>query len=205
MIPACFKLTLKLFLLFSLIVALIIIGISTGVINISKIKNNKNSELNDFLLKIDALGNYKLVTFNLNYAVMDTLAGDTSGINKLNTKEKVLAIINGSIDACINLKRIDRSNIKEDNDTAYVSLPMPVLCDAKINYERSIIYDVNFNSRILDQNSVDKLYPAAMNNLKAEAIRIGILDRAKENARQILQPLVREMLKKNILLKFEED
>ncbi len=199
-----FKLTLKLFLSFSLIVALIIIGISSGVINISKIENNKSSELNDFLLKIDTLGNYKLVTFNLNYAVKDTIAGDTSGV-KLNTKGKVLAIINGSIDACINLKRIDRSNIKEDNDTAYVSLPIPVLCDAKINYERSVIYDVNFNPRILDQNSVDKLYPAAMNNLKAEAIRIGILDQAEKNARQILQPIIREMLKKNIILKFEED
>ena len=200
-----FKLSLKIFLLFSLLVILVIIGISSGVINISKIENNNSSELNVFLSRIDSVGNYKLITFNLNYTVTDTTANDSSGINKLHSNGKVLAIINGNVDACINLKRIDQSNIKEVNDTAYISLPMPVLCNAEINYEQSKIYDINFNPKILDQNSVDKLFPGAMNNLKAEAIRAGILDQAKENAKQILQPIIKEMLKKNIILKFEED
>jgi Protein of unknown function (DUF4230) len=200
-----FKLALKIFFLFSLLVILVIIGISSGVINISKIENNNRSGLNGFLSGIDSVGYYKLITFNLNYAVTDTTANDSSGINKFHSKGKVLAIINGNVDACINLKRIDKSNIKENDDTAYVTLPMPVLCNAEINYEQSKIYDINFYSKVLDQNSVDKLYPAAMNNLKAEAIRMGILDQAKINAKKILQPVIKEMLKKNIILKFEED
>lgn len=199
-----FKLAFKIFLLFSLIVVLIIIGISSGIINISKIRNNNASE-EIFLSRLKEMGNYKLITFNVNYIVKDTIKNDTSKIEKNNTNMKVLAIINGNTDACINLKRIEAEDIREDKDTAFVSLPVPVLCNTEINYSQSVIYDVNFNSRIPDKNFIDKYFPNAMNNLKAEAIRLGILDKAKENAVQILLPAIKDISKKNVVLKFEQE
>ena len=200
-----FKLTFKIFLLFSLIVILIIIGISSGIINISKIENNNSPDEKLLLSRFENMGNYKLITFNVNYIVKDTINTDTSGIEKNGRKENVLAIINGNIDACINLIGLQKDNIKENKDTAFVSLPVPVLCKSEINYSKSIIYNVDFNSQVLNQNLIDKFFPNTMNNLKAEAIRSGILDQAKLNAVEILHPLIKEILKKNVVLKFAED
>lgn len=200
-----FKLALKIFLLFSLVIILIIIGISSGIINISKINNNNSPEEMVLLSKLENLGNYKLITFYINYTVKDTTKNDTLEIEKINTRGNLLAIINGSVDACINMKRIEKSEIKENNDTAFIKLPMPVLCNTEIDYNQSIIYDTNFSSSILNQNFIAKYFPNTINNLKAEAIRMGILDQAKENALQILQPIIEEILKKNTVIKFEED
>ncbi|MFZ0454004.1 MAG: DUF4230 domain-containing protein [Ignavibacteriaceae bacterium] len=196
---------MKIFLLFSLIVVLIVIGISSGIINISKIENNKFPEGKLLLSRLENMGSYKLITFNVNYIVEDTINTDTSEVGKNNKKKKVLAIINGNIDACINLKRIEKDDINEGKDTAFVSLPMPVLCNTEINYSRSIIYNADFNSQILNQNFIDKYFPNTINNLKAEAIRMGMLDQAKINALQILHPVIKEILKKDVVLKFEED
>ncbi len=202
-----FKLTFKIFLLFSLIAVLIIIGISSGIINISKIENNNSSSSQEKLLlsELENMGSYKLIAFNVNYIVKDTIKSDTSGIENNNVRNKVLAIINGNIDACINLKRIEKDDMRDDKDTVFISLPMPVLCNTEINYTRSIIYNVDFNSQTLNPNFIEKYFPNTINNLKAEAIRLGILDQAKINALQILHPVIKEILKKNIVLKFEED
>lgn len=200
-----FKLIFKIFLLFSLIVVLIIIGISSGIINISKIENNNFPEEKLLLSKLENLGNYRLITFNVNYIVKDTITTDTSGFEKNSKKEKVLAIINGNIDACINLNRIEKDDVRENKDTAFISLPIPVLCNTEINYSKSIIYYVDFNSQIPNQNFFDKYFPNTINNLKAEAIRLGILDQATRNAIQILHPVIKEILKKNVVFIFEED
>lgn len=200
-----FKLTLKIFFLISLVVVLVIIGISSGIINISKIENNNAPNEKVFLSRLEDMGNYKLISFNVNYVIKDTIKNDTSGIEKNYAKDKVLAIINGSIDACINLKNIEKDDIREKKDTAFISLPMPVLCNTEIDYERSILYNANFNSGIVNKNFIDKYFPNTMNDLKAEAIRLGILDQAKQNAIQILQPVIKDILKKNIVLKFVED
>jgi hypothetical protein len=198
-----FKLSVKIFLLVSLVVVLIIIGIFSGIINISKINNNPGEKI--FLSKIGSKGNFKLATFDVNYVVKDTIKNDTSETEKIHKAGKVLAIINGRIDACIDLKEIEINNTKENNDTAFISLPMPSLCSAEINYNNSFIYDQNFSPENLNQNMVDKYFPNTINNLKAEAVRMGILDIARENAVQILQPLIKQILKKNTVLKFEEN
>ena len=199
-----FKLTLKIFLLFSLVIALVIIGISSGIINISKINNNSPEE-KLFLSKLEKMGNFKLVTFYINYTVKDTIKNDTSGAENIKTRGYSLALINGSVDACINLKRIGKDDIKENKDTAFIKLPIPVLCNTEIDYNQSTIYHANLNSRILNQNYIEKYFPNAINNLKAEAIRKGILDQAKDNALQILQPIIEEILNKNIVITFEEE
>jgi hypothetical protein len=200
-----FKLALKIFLLFTLIVVLIIIGISSGIINISKINNDNSAENKTFFSRLEDIGNLKLVTFEVNYVVKDTIKNDTSEI-KINSKqENLLAIINGRVDACINLGRIKKEDIKENKDTAYIKLPMPVLCNTEINYNQSIIFDASFSSRILNQNFINRHFPNTENNLKAEAIRLGILDRAKENAIILLKPIIEETFKENVVINFEED
>jgi Protein of unknown function (DUF4230) len=199
-----FKLILKLFLLFSLIAVLIVVGISSGVISISKIEPKGNSENKPILSEIESIGNLQLIKFNINYTVQDTTNNDTLVNYKLPSGGKILALITGEVDACINFKGIVEEDIKEGEDTIYVSLPMPVLCDTKIDYENSKVYDTNFDYLLLKKEAIDRIFPNVRNNIKAEAIRMGILDQAKVNAKKFLLSLLKQVSKKNFVLDFRE-
>ena len=196
-----FKLTLKIILLVTLIIILIIVGISSGVINISKIESTKNPEL---LSEIKDIGNLQVTKFSVNCTLEDTVKNDSLVAFKLPVDRKIFLIINGEVDACISLNGIGKEDVKENNDTIYILLPEPFLCNTKINYKQSKIYDANFNSHYVDQDVLEKIFPGAGNNLKAEAIRIGILDQAKENTRKILSILISNESKNKIIFEFKE-
>lgn len=199
-----FKLIIKLVLLLSLIVILVVVGISSGVINISKINNSNNSG-QEIVAKIKEIGNLELIKFNVNYTVEDTVGNDTLFSNKLMANNKILAVIAGEVDACINLTGISEGDVKIHKDTVYLTLQEPVLCNTKVNFERSKFYDTNLNSYLFNQNMIEKYFPNIENNLKAEAIRVGFLDQAKENADKILSTIFKEMFKKKFILEFKEN
>ena len=198
-----FKLIIKLVLLISLIVILIIVGISSGVINISKIENTNNIG-KEISSKLDEIGNLQLIKFNINYTIIDTVKNDSLISNKLSFNNKIFAVINGDVETCINLKGIGKNDIKFDKDTILISLPAPFLCNIKINYEQSKYYDSNFNAHSLNQVFINQYFPNMENNLKAEAIQQGILDKSKENAKKILLPILKEISKKKIVIEFKE-
>jgi Protein of unknown function (DUF4230) len=195
------KLILKLILLLSLIAALVYLGISSGVINITSTKDySSNGKL---LSQIEDIGNVQLTYFQINIVIEDTLMDKTFTSKDDFPKGRILVIVNGEESACINLKAIKEEDIKSVKDTIFITLPMPSLCNTKINYDQSKIYDSSFNSHALDQYKLKKILPNAENNIKAEAIRMGILDKAKENAMKIL-PSILQKESKNIVFLFEE-
>ena len=198
-----FKITIKIILLISLVIILIIVGISSGVINISRIDAGSSDK--GVLFKIKEIGNLQLTGFNLSSTIADTVKKDTLVKIKFPSEGKMLALINGEVNACINFELLKEKDIKQVQDTTFILLPDPVLCNARINSERSKIYDHNFNSHPLNQEDIEKIFPGTMNNLKAEAIRMGILDLAKENAKKILSVLLPKKNKNEIVVfKFED-
>ena len=197
-----FKLIIKLVLLISLIIILIIVGISSGVINISKINNSSNSN-QEILTKIKEIGNLHIIKFNLNYMVEDTLKNDSLISYKPPANKTILALINGEVDACINLKGIGEEDIKINKDTIYLSLQKPFLCNTKVNIEQSKFFDANFNSHSINLKMIDRYFPNIENDLEAEAIRRGFLDLAKENSKKILIPILKEMFKEKLILEFK--
>lgn len=197
-----FKLIIKLVLLFSLIIILIVVGISSGVINISKI-NNSNNASQEILTKIREIGNLQLVKFNLNYTAEDTVKNDSLVSVELPENSRILAVINGEADACINLKGIGEEDIRINKDTVCLSMQEPFICNTKVNYEQSKFYDTNFNPHSFNRKMIDKYFPNLENNLKAEAIRMGFLDQAKENSKEILIPILKEMFKKKFVIEFK--
>jgi hypothetical protein len=198
------KLTIKLFLLFSLIVVLIIVGISSGVINISHIKENRNSEQKIILTELKEAGNLPIIKFNVNDIVEDTLKKEISDSLNISLNGKILAVLNGEVSACINLKELESGDIQEGKDSILITVPAPGLCSAKINYNRSRIYDSNLKMHSLTKGMVETIFPAAENNLKAEAVRLGILDQAKENAKKVLSILFKGRFRREIVVDFNE-
>jgi Protein of unknown function (DUF4230) len=196
-----FKLILKLVLLFSLIAILVYLGISSGVINITSAGNSSDEKL---LSQIKNIGNLQLISFQINIVVEDTII-DEKFISQDNFhKGKILISISGEESACINLKAVEEGNIRNVKDTVFVTLPVPALCNTKINYEESKIYDSDFNAHLLDQAKMEGILPNAENNIKAEAIRMGILDQAKVNAKKILHSAIKKENKDKIVFSFEE-
>lgn len=199
-----FRLSLKLIIFILIIVGLILIGISTGVINISLI--NKSSEVNQKIVleRVEEIGNLELVRFNLNDIVEQSVVRKLLDIDNLAPDSKVLVIINGEAAACVDLKKVTKEDIKEDEENLYIKLPQPKICYAKVNHNQSKIYDMNLTARLLNPELIDEAFKNGENSIKEEALKMGILEQAKENAKKVLAPLFKDLSKKNIVISFSD-
>lgn len=199
-----FRLSLKLIIFILIIVGLILVGISTGVINISLI--NKSSEVNQKIVleRVEEIGNLELVRFNLNDIVEQSIVRKLLDIDNLAPDSKVLVIINGEAAACVDLKKVSPEDIHEDEKNLYLTLPQPEICYAKVNHNQSKIYDMNLTARLLNPELIDEAFKNGENNIKEEALKMGILTQAKENAKKVLAPLFKDISKKNIVINFSD-
>lgn len=196
--------SIRLIVLGFILAGLILIGISTGLINISVIDESSFNEHKIVLQRIEEIGNLELVRYNLNDVVEESIVRKLIDIDNLAPDSKVLLIINGEAAACIDLKKITSENISEDEENLYLSLPQPEICYAKVNHNQSKIYDINLTARLLNPELIDTAFKNAENKIKDEAIKLGIINQAKENAKKVLVPLLKDIVKKNIVISFSD-
>jgi hypothetical protein len=126
---------------------------------------------------------------------------------KLVPDAKGVLISQGSAVGCIDLTKIKRIDIVEENDTLYVSLPAPELCYFKIDLEKSRIYDlkVSYMSSDDQRNFVQELYKAAEAQIRDTAMETGILEQTKENAHAVLRPILENLSGKTVMINFKLD
>lgn len=198
------KLTTKLIIAVVFLIIIIILGFSTGVINFPVIKSSDISAQTLVLKKTEQVGNLELVRFNFNDVIEESVVRKLFDIDNLAPDSKVLVIVNGEAAACVNLKEVTRDDIKTESDNIIITLPQPEVCYAKVNHNRSKIYDANFVARILNPELIDKAYQSGELRIKDEAIKLGILEQAKESARKLLIPLFEGVTNRNIIIKFKE-
>lgn len=196
--------SIRLIVLGFILAGLILIGISTGLINISVIDESSFNEHKIVLQRIEEIGNLELVRYNLNDVVEESIVRKLIDIDNLAPDSKVLLIINGEAAACIDLKKITSENISEDEENLYLSLPQPEICYAKVNHNQSKIYDINLTARLLNPELIDTAFKNAENKIKDEAIKLGIINQAKENAKKVLVPSLKDIVKKNIVISFSD-
>ena len=197
------KLTTKLIIAAFFLIVIIILGLSTGVFNFSVIKNSDVSEHRLVLQRIEDIGNLELVRYNFNDVVEESVIRKLFDIDNLAPDSKVLVIVNGEAAACVNLKEVTKNDIKTEGNDIIITLPPPVICYTKINHDRSKIYDANFTARIFNPELIDKAYKQGEIKIKDEAVKLGILAQAKENARKLLGPFLGGITKKNIKIEFK--
>ena len=197
------KLTTKLIIAAFFLIVIIILGLSTGVFNFSVIKNSDVSEHRLVLQRIEDIGNLELVRYNFNDVVEESVIRKLFDIDNLAPDSKVLVIVNGEATACVNLKEVTKNDIKTEGDDIIITLPTPVICYTKINHDRSKIYDANFTARIFNPELIDKAYKQGEIKIKDEAIKLGILEQAKKNARKLLGPFLGGITRKNIKIEFK--
>lgn len=147
------------------------------------------------LKEITALGKLELVKYTFKDIV------EHEQVNTFLPNANAILIVEGEATGCIDLTKITMANITTENDSVTVQLPKPELCTWKINHDRSRVYDTHFS--FLDQSQlVSDAYRKAERQVRQSALDGGILDQTRQNANQILRPMLERISGKKIRLTF---
>jgi hypothetical protein len=150
--------------------------------------------------KITSMGKLELVK----YSMKDVL--EKKQIHAILPDERVLFVAVGEVTACIDLSKVARKDIIQDaaQKTVTVMLPQPEICYAKLDHQRSKVYDVS--GVILPsttQTMVEDIYKLAEKRLLDNAQQMDITGKARQNAQVIFKPLLEGVSGKTVVLKFK--
>ncbi|GAB4010656.1 hypothetical protein GCM10028808_22200 [Spirosoma migulaei] len=186
----------RLFLIAVLIAGLIAIWEQIrGTSFLSRFRRGDTTTQRIVLKEITALGKLELVKYTFKDIV------EHEQVNTFLPNANAILIVEGEATGCIDLTKITMANITTEDDSVTVQLPKPELCTWKINHDRSRVYDTHFS--FLDQSQlVSDAYRKAERQVRQSALDGGILDQTRQNANQILRPMLERISGKKIGLTF---
>lgn len=113
---------------------------------------------------------------------------------------KVALITVGEATACIDLAKIRAEDILISGDTVLVQLPAAELCYYKLDLSKSRVYSVEKQDYFKEESKLlEKAYRKAEVQMRKAALQSGILEEARENAEQVLRPLLEKVSGKRII------
>jgi hypothetical protein len=161
------------------------------------------------LQSIRDIGEYRSVAGN--FQVIVDLEQDTKLPSEI-LGERTLFVAVGSVDAGVNLSRVseDDIDVSDDRRSATITLPAVRLFPAVLDVRRSYVYDRErgllneIGSVFSDDGDQRELYIAAERRLN-EAAReeSGLVPRAEENTRAMLESLLRSLGFTSTTVRFE--
>lgn len=126
----------------------------------------------------------KLVT--VEYSTVTEIYNEAEGQGWLNellgTRESLLMLVYGDVNAGFDLSKLDEADLWTDGDSVKLVLPAPELLNTEIDFERTrvVFYD---NSRIFDENNPNlqgEALQQAKQAIEQAALQEEILDQASE-------------------------
>ncbi|MBK6267112.1 DUF4230 domain-containing protein [Marivirga sp. S37H4] len=165
------------------------------------------------LQEIEALGKLELVKYRFKEVVEEKKVAK-KWIKYIPSGPDMTAILiaSGEAVACIDLGKIEKQDIRFENDTIYIELPNPELCYFKIDLQNSKIYDLKATNSIYkyfdDENKaaefIQEMYAKAEIQIKEAALKSGIMEDAEKLGSTILRPFLSNITNKVIVLKFKQ-
>lgn len=187
-----------------MILALIWIFLSSqGVSIIPQSTETKHSIM---LERVEQLGKLELVKYNFQEITELRKLSAELDLKLFKIKggpdSKAVLITKGEAVGCIDLTKIQLSDISQEGDTTYIKLPVPELCYYKIDLQQSQIYDLDLGylSDREKADFMDELYGKAEIELRSAAIESGIFDEVNQNARILLEPLLGSIAGEKVLV-----
>ena len=166
------------------------------------------------LKSLKDLNEYRAASANLQVVV--DVEQDTDLVPSWIKGERTLFVAAGSVDAAVDFRTIGKSpgalQVNDDRSAVAVTLPPAHLTDARLDQERSRIYDRDRGvlDRVGDAFSDDggadqqQLYVLAERKLaEAAAADPQILQRAEENTRSMLEGMMRGLGFERVTVRFE--
>jgi len=151
------------------------------------------------ITKIQAIGKMELVKLSikdvLEYNVKRNYLPDS----------KVLLVVCGEIAGCIDLTKINPSQIKTTDSLVSIVLPNPEICYAKIDHQKSKIY--NATTYFLLDNEMDitqQVYKKAEAYFASDSLTRIVFKETEVNAEKVLRPLLESITKKQVQLTFDK-
>lgn len=164
---------------------------------LSRFRRGDNTTQRIVLKEITTLGKLELVKYTFKDIV------EHEQVNTFLPNANAILIVEGEATGCIDLTKITADDITSEGDSVTVQLPKPELCTWKINHDRSRVYDTRFS--FLDQSQlVSDAYRKAEQQVRQSALDGGILNQTRQNANQILRPMLERIAGKKIGLTFRD-
>ncbi|GAB4337830.1 MAG: hypothetical protein OHK0038_16330 [Flammeovirgaceae bacterium] len=160
------------------------------------LREDKEAINTSLILKIEQLGRLELVKYDLR----DVLEFEQT--NQLMPNEKILLLVAGEAVGCIDLMKIQSTDIQHSNDSIFITLPFPELCYVKLHHEKCKVYDVSVTKLFDKTKLVEGAFKDAEKRIENIAYASGILEKSKNNAVLLLQPLFENLTKKKVVLSF---
>jgi hypothetical protein len=147
--------------------------------------------------KITSMGKLELVKYEMKDII------EQKEVHPILPDSKVLLLAVGEATACIDLTKVKRSDIIQGKDSVTVFLPAPEICYAKLDHEKSKVYDIKgvmFEDGAKDM--VEDVYKLAEKKILDDAKEMNVLGMARQNAQLIFKPLLEGISGKTVILKF---
>jgi hypothetical protein len=147
--------------------------------------------------KVESLGKLELVKFYLKDIVEQTTEMDWW------PDPKVVLLVSGEVVGCVDLSKIDSSDVTMLENEVLIRLPKPEICYFKVNHQDSKVYNMD-SKLIMDESTmIDRAYKQAEKQLEVAAVKMKILEQTKTNAGILLKPLLEDFTGKKITITFE--
>lgn len=167
------------------------------------------------LNKIESLGKLELVKYNFKevFEYRQLSDGKIIGNSILNNHSyepdlSVVLVASGEAVGCIDLTKINHSDINTRNDSIILTLPPPELCYQKLDLANTKIHSFTkeswWSKLFSDEQEKTEIlqlaYQQAEIKLREAAIESGIFQSTNENAEMILKPLLEEFTGYSIIV-----
>lgn len=161
--------------------------------------STSRSEMNEDAMveKITRIGKLELVK----YTMKDVL--EKKELRSFLPDQRILFVAAGEVAGCIDLTKLTIEDVSATKDTVTVYLPKPEICYAKLDHNRSKVYDVSGAWFPGDaQAMVEDIYKLAEKEILERALEMDILKKTEENAHHIFKPMLENVSGKKVEIRF---
>lgn len=182
-------------------IAVLLLGILLGFLLYPLLSRGKkdvsNLEVSHTMIveKIESLGNLEV----LKYSIQDII--EYKKVRQWLPNAKAALLVSGEVICCVDLTEIKAEDIYVSGDSIRLHLPAPELCHVKIDHSKSRVYNVEYGLWE-SVEIVDAAYKSAEKQLYERAGELDIKQKGRDNAVNLLNPILGAMGFNNILITF---
>ena len=177
----------------------IVIGMLIMYLLSSKGKGEEREEITHTMIveKIENLGNLEVLKYN----IQDIM--EYRKVRQWLPDAKTALIVSGEIICCVDLTKLKPEDIYTSGDSIRLRLPAPEVCHTKVDHSKSRIYDMEYG--LWESTKIaDAAYRSAEKQLSERAKELDIESKSRDNAVNLLKPILEAMGFKSVFITFEQ-
>jgi hypothetical protein len=116
---------------------------------------------------------------------------------------KALIVMQAEASGCIDLRQVKKEDITVGLQVVEIALPQPKICNTKIDHQNMITYDESLTAKLFNPELKDDAIRLAEQNIATEAVEMGLLDNAKEQATALISNLLVNATGKEIKISYK--